>query len=252
MAKTRRSSSIHSRVAVRSLLKALRLGCEDVRQRSQPCRLSDSQGDARRHPTPRGRPRRGSAPRRIADQTAGRARAGRRSIRKTRTALRQSPTSGRGPCAANLRTAVPRSLSCAHSGFRRRAGSQDAGTDGPVSSAPQADRLTLTCEIFEPTTAKDVPRGTVALAKATVSGMWSRLATWASPRLRWPTGSGNTDPIFDDWGQRIGGARLLAVVTLRPRETRSALPTAVASDYAAVRVAAERSQKAFRRRHLTG
>jgi putative DNA methylase len=99
-------------------------------------------------------------------------------------------------------------------------------------------------EIFEPTTAKDVPRGTVALAKATCLAC-GRVLPPGRVRVQLADRQGNADPIFDIWGQRIGGARLLAVVTLRPRERGRHYRLPVASDYAAVKVATERLQKAI-------
>src|ERR1019366_2154520 len=98
-------------------------------------------------------------------------------------------------------------------------------------------------EIFEPTTAKDVPRGTVALAKATCLAC-SRVLPPRRVRPQLADRRGNADPIFDDRGQRIGGARLIAVVTLRPRERGRHYRLPLASDYAAVQVATERLQQA--------
>jgi putative DNA methylase len=72
-------------------------------------------------------------------------------------------------------------------------------------------------EIFEPRAEKDVGRGTVSRAKATCIACGTVLppdrvcSQLASQR-------GGADPIFDTVGRRTGGARLLAVVTLRHGE----------------------------------
>ena len=51
---------------------------------------------------------------------------------------------------------------------------------------------------------------------------------------------GGGDVVFDDWGRRTGGARLLAVVTLRPGERGRKYRLPTDADYAAVRLAQDR------------
>ena len=72
-------------------------------------------------------------------------------------------------------------------------------------------------EIFEPQNEKDVGLGTVNRAKATCPCC----GTVLSPdrvRAQLAAMRGGADVIFDDNGGRVGGSRLLAVVTLSPQE----------------------------------
>jgi hypothetical protein len=99
-------------------------------------------------------------------------------------------------------------------------------------------------EIFEPKTEKDVPRGTVTRAKATClcCGSPAQPTVLLPERVRAQLTAqrGGADVIFDGKGRRVGGARLIAVVTLRPGESgrRYRLPTH--QDYAPVRRAQAR------------
>ncbi|MEW6424639.1 MAG: DUF1156 domain-containing protein [Bacillota bacterium] len=72
-------------------------------------------------------------------------------------------------------------------------------------------------EIFEPKAEKEVPNGTVTRAKATclVCG-----AVLPPERVRAQLAGqrGGADTVFDARGNRVGGAQMLAVVTLRPGE----------------------------------
>jgi putative DNA methylase len=73
-------------------------------------------------------------------------------------------------------------------------------------------------EIFQPETEKDVPAGTVTRSKATCLCCGVVLPP-ERVRAQLMTQRGGADVIFDLRGQRVGGARMLAVVTLRPGET---------------------------------
>ena len=88
-------------------------------------------------------------------------------------------------------------------------------------------------EIFEPEKDSDVARGTVVRAKATCL-CCNRVLSPERVRAQLTVQHGGADPIFDEDGNRVGGARLLAVVTLksgqRGRDYR--LPTK--QDYEAV------------------
>jgi len=94
-------------------------------------------------------------------------------------------------------------------------------------------------EIFQPEAANEVPSGTVYRAKATCPCCRAVLppervvSQLAAQR-------GGADVIFDADGNRIGGARMTAVVTLRPGERGRHYRLPTAADYAAVRRAQAR------------
>jgi adenine-specific DNA methylase len=72
-------------------------------------------------------------------------------------------------------------------------------------------------EIFEPRNDQEVPPGTVTRAKATCLCC----GTVLSPdrvRAQLAAQQGGADVIFDENGNRTGGARLLALVILNPDE----------------------------------
>ena len=91
-------------------------------------------------------------------------------------------------------------------------------------------------EVFEPEGDGDVRTGTVTRAKAACLCCGIVLPP-ERVRAQLSEQRGGADVIFDDKGKRIGGARMTAVVTLKPGETgrRYRLPTD--GDYAAVRKA---------------
>ena len=91
-------------------------------------------------------------------------------------------------------------------------------------------------EVFEPEGDGDVRTGTVTRAKAACLCCGIVLPP-ERVRAQLSEQHGGADVIFDDKGKRIGGARMTAVVTLKPGETgrRYRLPTD--GDYAAVRKA---------------
>jgi adenine-specific DNA methylase len=72
-------------------------------------------------------------------------------------------------------------------------------------------------EIFEPKSDRDVPAGTVSRAKATCLCCHTVLAP-DRVRRQLREQRGGADVVFDDRGNRIAGARLLAVVTLKSGE----------------------------------
>jgi adenine-specific DNA methylase len=88
-------------------------------------------------------------------------------------------------------------------------------------------------EIFEPKTEEEVPAGTVSRARATCIGCGAVLRP---ERVRAQLGDqrGGADVVFDKNGRRIGGARLLAVVTLEPHEIGRQYRLATERDYEAV------------------
>jgi hypothetical protein len=88
-------------------------------------------------------------------------------------------------------------------------------------------------EVFEPHGTSDVSKGTVSRAKA-VCLCCGNVLSPERVRTQLSLQQGGADTIFDEKGNRIGGARLLAVVTLRPGETGRHYRLASKDDYMAV------------------
>jgi putative DNA methylase len=88
-------------------------------------------------------------------------------------------------------------------------------------------------EIFAPEIDGEVPRGTVARAKATCLCCGTTLAP-DRVRLQLRQQRGGADAIFDDVGNRVGGALILAVVTLRAEVQGRVYRLATDRDYTAV------------------
>ncbi|MGQ0595028.1 MAG: REP-associated tyrosine transposase, partial [Gammaproteobacteria bacterium] len=97
-------------------------------------------------------------------------------------------------------------------------------------------------EVFEPKTEKHVPGGTVTRAKATCVCCGVVLPP-ERVRVKLAAQRGGADVVFDAKGRRAGGARMLAVVLLKPGETGRHYRLPTDSDYAAVRVAQARVAK---------
>ena len=94
-------------------------------------------------------------------------------------------------------------------------------------------------EVFEPDAEKDVHGGTVTRARATCLCCGAVLAPdRVRPQL--VVQLGGADVFFDEQGRRTGGARMTAVVTLRPGETGRHYRLPTDADYAAVHKAQER------------
>ena len=96
-------------------------------------------------------------------------------------------------------------------------------------------------EIFEPKAEKEVPGGTVTRAKATCL-CCNTILPPGRVRAQLAEQRGGADVVFDQKGNRLGGARLLAVVTLHPgmQGRHYRLPTE--HDYQAVWKAQQRLQ----------
>jgi len=94
-------------------------------------------------------------------------------------------------------------------------------------------------EVFEPESEKEVPGGTVSRARATCLCCGAVLSP-ERVRAQLSSQRGGADAVFDEKGNRIGGTRLLAVVTLRPGETGRHYRMSTASDYQAVWKAQQR------------
>ena len=87
--------------------------------------------------------------------------------------------------------------------------------------------------VFEPEKDSDVSPGTVTRAKATCLFCGAVLPP-VRVRAQLAEQQGGADVIFDEEGNRVGGARLLAIVTLRSGEQGRYYRTATAIDYRAV------------------
>jgi adenine-specific DNA methylase len=97
-------------------------------------------------------------------------------------------------------------------------------------------------EVFEPKAERDVPSGTVSRAKGTCVACGAVLSP-ERVRAQLFAQRGGTDVVIDAHGSRTGGARILAVVTLRPGETGRHYRLPEARDYGAVSKAQERVVK---------
>ncbi len=124
----------------------------------------------------------------------------------------------------------------------RSEGAQDApnaapGTGAPLPASDGTPRVEF--EVFQPDADEDVAAGTVSRARAVCLCCGSVLPP-ERVRAQLSAQRGGADAVFDEAGNRTGGARMTAVVTVRPDEKgrRYRLPTE--EDYAAVRRAQER------------
>ena len=105
---------------------------------------------------------------------------------------------------------------------------------------PNGDAPLLEFEIFEPKSESEVAGGTVSRARATCIACRSVLPP-ERVRSQLAAQRGGADVVFDEDGVRAGGARMTAVVTLRPGERGRHYRLPSDADYAAVRLAQERA-----------
>ena len=103
----------------------------------------------------------------------------------------------------------------------------------------QDEPPTVEFEIFEPKSDREVPGATVTRAKATCVCCGAVLPP-ERVRAQLATQTGGADAIFDTEGNRTDGARMTAVVTLRPDEKGRHYRLPTDADYEAVRKAQER------------
>ena len=103
----------------------------------------------------------------------------------------------------------------------------------------EGERPRVEFALFEPASDRDVPAGTVTRAKAACPCCGVVLPP-ERVRAQLAEQRGGADAVFDDAGRRIGGARLTAVVTLRPGEAGRHYRLPTEADYAAVRAAQAR------------
>ena len=94
-------------------------------------------------------------------------------------------------------------------------------------------------EVFEPQAEKDVPNGTVTRARATCI-CCSAVLPPERVRAQLAAERGGADVVFDEDGRRVDGARMTAVVTLRPGAKGRHYRLPREADYAAVRNAQDR------------
>ena len=94
-------------------------------------------------------------------------------------------------------------------------------------------------EVFKPPSDTAVPDGTVTRARARCLCCDAVLPP-ERVRAQLAAERGGADVVFDETGRRVGGARLTAVVTLRPDATGRSYRLPTAADYAAVSSAHER------------
>jgi adenine-specific DNA methylase len=124
----------------------------------------------------------------------------------------------------------------------KKAGRRRALRHRVIRHAGEPSRVEF--EIFEPKTEKEVPGGTVTRAKATClcCGSPSRPTVLPPERVRAQLTAqrGGANVSFDAHGRRMGGARMLAVVTLRPSEQGRHYRLPIERDYGSVWKAQER------------
>ena len=101
---------------------------------------------------------------------------------------------------------------------------------------PEGEPPRIAFEVFESKADRDVPAGTVTRAKAACQCCGVVLPT-ERVRAQLAAERGGADVVFDDDGNRIGGALMTAVVTLRPDERGRHYRLPTDADYAAVRKA---------------
>ena len=104
---------------------------------------------------------------------------------------------------------------------------------------PEGDTPRVVFEVFKPGSGKEVPDGTVSRARATCLCCRTVLAP-ERVRAQLAAERGGADAVFDERGRRVAGARLTAVVTLRPGVTGRHYRLPTAADYVAVRRAQDR------------
>jgi adenine-specific DNA methylase len=109
----------------------------------------------------------------------------------------------------------------------------------PRVERPGGETPRVEFEVYEPKTEQEVPAGTVTRAKATCLCCGTVLPP-ERVRAQLAVQRGGADVVFDAQGQRTGGARLLAVVTLRPGEQGRQYRLPTERDYTAVHRAQER------------
>jgi adenine-specific DNA methylase len=106
-------------------------------------------------------------------------------------------------------------------------------------------------EVFKPNAESEVPNGTVTRAKATCLCCGTVLPP-NRVRAQLAAQHGGADAIFDEKGKRVSGARLLAVVTLKPGEQGRHYRLPTEQDYKAVWEVKKRLEEAVAKRLPNG
>lgn len=115
----------------------------------------------------------------------------------------------------------------------------------------RGERPHVELEVFGPEKESDVPKGTVARAKATCPAC-NRVLGPERVRAQLAAQRGGGDVEFDGNGHRAGGAWLLAVVTLKPAEAGRNYRIATSQDYQAVWRAKNRLEDVVSTKSLQG
>ena len=159
----------------------------------------------------------------------------------TMTALSRLHIFGRERSFAT--TVVPKFRSCVRGGCPARR--NPSVLFGIRSSDQKANATQITLQVFEPKESSDVQAGTTTRAKATCPCC----NTTMSPervRVQLAANKGGGDVIFDATGKRVGGARMLAVVTLKEGQVGRKYRVSLDSDYRPVWKASEQIEKVSR------
>jgi adenine-specific DNA methylase len=109
---------------------------------------------------------------------------------------------------------------------------------------PEGQPPYIELEVFQPKSEKQVARGTVARGNATCPAC-ERVLPVERVRVQLREQRGGADTIFDAKGNRLGGARLLAVVTLKDDKAGRQYRPATDRDYEAVWKARQAVAKIF-------
>jgi putative DNA methylase len=114
----------------------------------------------------------------------------------------------------------------------------------PRVERPRSEPPRVAFEVFDPKTEQEVPAGAVMRARATCLCCGTVLPP-ERVRVQLSSQRGGGDVVFDAQDHRVGGARLLAVVTLRPGEVGRHYRLPTERDYEVVRLAQVRIAKIF-------
>jgi adenine-specific DNA methylase/very-short-patch-repair endonuclease len=127
------------------------------------------------------------------------------------------------------------------------------GEGGGMWTLPEGEEKTprVEFEIFEPMNDNEVPNGTVTRAKATCLCCGNILAP-ERVRAQLSAQRGGADVIFNKKGNRVGGARLLAVVTLKSDEKGRHYRLPISDDYYAVWKAEKKLQEILHKWEQSG
>jgi len=116
---------------------------------------------------------------------------------------------------------------------------------------PNGESPRVEFEVFESATDAEVPNGTVTRAKATCLCCGNVLPP-ERVRAQIAAQCGGADVVFDEKGKRVSGARLLAVVTLKPGEQGRHYRLPTEQDYKAVWEVKKRLEEAVAKRLPNG